>query len=87
MILSYGKDIEAQHVGIRPGLLGTEIGPKMRQEMTRPSQTSSLRLEEMEKNMIIEALKRTKGNKTEAAKALHITRRMVYSRMKKYNLL
>jgi DNA-binding NtrC family response regulator len=87
MILSDGKNIEAYHVGIKPDLLGAEALPTERQEMKSPSETSGLSLEEMEKDMIIEALKRTKGNKTEAAKALHITRRMLYSRMKKYNLL
>jgi len=87
MILSDGKNIEAYHVGIKPGLLGAEAPPTERQEMKTPPETSGLSLEEMEKDMIIEALKRSKGNKTEAAKALHITRRMLYSRMKKYNLL
>ena len=87
MILSDGKSIEAYHVGIKPGLLGAEAPPTERQEMKTPPETSGLSLEEMEKDMIIEALKRSKGNKTEAAKALHITRRMLYSRMKKYNLL
>jgi transcriptional regulator with PAS, ATPase and Fis domain len=43
-------------------------------------------LEEMEKNMIVEALRKSRGNKTEAAKSLIITRRMLYSRMKKYGL-
>ena len=40
-------------------------------------------LEEMERSAIITALRKTNGNKTEAAKMLGITRRMVYSRMKK----
>lgn len=87
MILSDGKNIEAYHVGIKPGLLGVETPTAEQQTLKATSQASGLSLEEMEKNMIIEALKRSKGNKTEAAKALHITRRMLYSRMKKYNLL
>lgn len=87
MILSDGKNIEAYHVGIKPGLLGVKTPTAEHQAIKATSQASGLSLEEMEKNMIIEALRRAKGNKTEAAKALHITRRMLYSRMKKYNLL
>lgn len=87
MILSDGKDIEAHHVGIRPGLLRTEATEEAQWQVTDSTGISPLGLEEMEKKMIIEALKRSQGNKTEAAKALHITRRMLYSRMKKYNLL
>ena len=39
-------------------------------------------LEAAEKQMIISALEKANGNKTEAAKALKITRRRLYSRMK-----
>jgi transcriptional regulator with PAS, ATPase and Fis domain len=86
MILSDGKNIESHHMGIRPGLLGAEASAEQPQ-MKTPPETLSLSLEEMEKDVIVEALKRSKGNKTEAAKTLHITRRMLYSRMKKYDLL
>jgi two-component system response regulator AtoC len=81
IILSDGKDIQAHHIGIKsvteaPYDAGIPI-----------SETAGdLSLEEMEKNMILEALKKSKGNKTEAARSLHITRRMFYSRMKKYGL-
>ncbi|MGB2770598.1 MAG: sigma-54 dependent transcriptional regulator [Candidatus Zixiibacteriota bacterium] len=87
MILSDGKDIEPQHVGIRLSLPGEIIPVMDPKEAKPPPKASNLSLEEMEKEMIVEALKRSNGNKTEAAKALHITRRMLYSRMKKYNLL
>lgn len=87
MILSDGKDIEAFHVGIRPGAIVTQPVSESSQEITVSPQALPLSLEEMEKKMIIEALQRSNGNKTEAAKALHITRRMLYSRMKKHDLL
>ncbi len=87
MILSDGKDIQPRHVGIKPGPGVTGDIVEAAEGVTASSPKSSLSLEEMEKNMILEALKRSKGNKTEAAKALHITRRMLYSRMKKYDLL
>jgi len=88
MILSDGKNIEAHHVGIKPAIPPEkETALKTKGETTGSTSSSPLSLEEMEKKMIIEALKRSKGNKSEAAKALHITRRMLYTRMKKYNLL
>ncbi len=43
-------------------------------------------LEMAEKQMIIDALDRTGGNKTEAANMLKITRRRLYSRMKVHNI-
>ena len=43
-------------------------------------------LENTEKKMIFDALEKTNGNKTEAAKLLKITRRRLYSRMKIHNI-
>ncbi len=43
-------------------------------------------LEMAEKQMILEAIERTSGNKTEAAKMLKITRRRLYSRMKVHGI-
>ncbi len=43
-------------------------------------------LESAEKEMILGALKKADGNKTEAAKLLRITRRRLYSRMKVYGI-
>lgn len=43
-------------------------------------------LETAEKRMILEALEKTGGNKTEAAKLLKITRRRLYSRMKVHDI-
>ncbi len=43
-------------------------------------------LGETERQMILEALERASGNKTEAAKSLRITRRRLYSRMKAHNI-
>ncbi len=47
----------------------------------------NLSLGENEKDMIIQALERSKGNKTEAAKLLNITRRKLYSRMKIHGIV
>ena len=43
-------------------------------------------LDEMERSAMLAALRKADGNKTEAAKLLGITRRMVYSRMKKLGI-
>jgi two-component system NtrC family response regulator len=43
-------------------------------------------LETTEKQMILDALKRAGGNKTEAARLLKISRRRLYSRMKVHNI-
>ncbi len=40
----------------------------------------------VERQMIMRALEESRGNKTEAAKSLEITRRMLYSRMKKHGI-
>ncbi len=45
-----------------------------------------LTLDEMEKRQIVEALRRAKGRKVEAAKALGIDRKRLYRKMKKYEL-
>jgi DNA-binding NtrC family response regulator len=47
---------------------------------------SELTLDELEREAIIQALKRTKGNKQAAARALGIYRPRLYSKIKKYNL-
>ena len=43
-------------------------------------------LEELEKAFIIQALERTRGNKSQAARLLGLTRRTLYSRMEKHGL-
>lgn len=43
-------------------------------------------IEKIEKNFILEALRNTKWNRTEAAKLLKIHRRLLYSKMKEYKL-
>ncbi|MFH1700206.1 MAG: sigma-54 dependent transcriptional regulator [Candidatus Zixiibacteriota bacterium] len=52
----------------------------------RKSKHGGVSLSENEKELIIDALKKTKGNKTDAAKLLGITRRRLYSRMKIHDI-
>lgn len=47
---------------------------------------SALTLDEMEKRQIVEAIRRAKGKKIEAARALGIDRKRLYRKMQKYGL-
>jgi len=57
-----------------------------RPKSDKPAVQTSGGMVEVEKQMIVSALERTGGNKAEAARLLKITRRMLYSRMKKHGL-
>ncbi len=48
--------------------------------------TTGYNLEEMERNMIVQALKKCNGNITEAARELGLSRAALYRRLEKYNL-
>jgi transcriptional regulator with PAS, ATPase and Fis domain len=50
------------------------------------STADSLNLEQMEKSLILKALKLTAGNKSEAARLLGITRRALYGRLDRYDI-
>ncbi len=76
IILSAGDEIQTEHLTVR----------------TKPSQEpmisakSGLALDDLEKQAVLDALRRAGGNKSKAAKILNITRRMLYSRLKKYEI-
>jgi two-component system response regulator AtoC len=76
IILSDGSKITTDHIGIGSS------GPAPE----KPALSASDGLDEMEKVAVIEALKKARGNKTKAAEILKITRRMLYTRLKKYDL-
>ncbi len=62
--------------------LETEDAPIAAEGMIPPGSG----LEDTEKSMILNALQAARGNKTEAAKLLKITRRRLYSRMKAHDI-
>jgi DNA-binding NtrC family response regulator len=67
------KNVIERSLIIRPhGKIGEEIG--------------DLSLEEMEKRLVLKALKLSSGNKSEAARLLGITRRVLYGRLEKYGI-
>jgi len=51
-----------------------------------PQEQTSLSLQDMEKRMIGEALQRFKGNRRVAARALNISERTLYRKIKEYGL-
>jgi len=78
-ILAGGEPIEIEHIGIEDETESVPLG-----RTDNISVESGL--EATEKEMIIKALEKSGGNKTDAAKSLKITRRRLYSRMKYHNI-
>jgi DNA-binding NtrC family response regulator len=84
-----GQPVEAEHLAMpSPGSRlpehDTGGGPGPAAGVTIPDR--GVDLEEMERRHILEALRKTEGNKTEAARLLHISRRRLYSRMKHHGI-
>lgn len=73
MILSGGEIIKEEHVLLK----------QVKEDINIPK---SMSLEELEKNLIIKALQESGGNRKKAAELLGISRKMLYTRLKKYNL-
>jgi len=76
IILADGNPITIDHLGIK-------IKYKTGAEFKINTEEG---LDSLEKQAVIDALNRAKGNKTKAAEILKITRRMLYTRLNKYNL-
>jgi len=77
LILAAGEPLTLDHLTIRP---------RIDTKPTKSKPADDLSLDSLEKQAILDALKKTNGNKSEAARLLNITRRMLYSRMEKYGL-
>ena len=76
VILSDSNPIKTEHItiSVKPVSANT------------PEPGVSEGLDQMEKQAVVEALEKAGGNKTKAAEVLKITRRMLYTRLKKYDL-
>ncbi len=84
MILTKKDTIAASELSLRSrGNAASETSP--RSLITMPDQGVSL--ERVERELVRQALERTKGNQTRAAKLLHISRDQLRYRMKQYELL
>ncbi|GAB4321017.1 MAG: sigma 54-interacting transcriptional regulator [Candidatus Zixiibacteriota bacterium] len=80
-ILAGGGPIAVEHLGFMPGLIRRKPEPT---EAVVPSVADGL--EQMERKMIEEALRASNGNKSVAARQLKITRRVLYTKLKKYGI-
>lgn len=84
-----GNIRELQHVMERAVIVADShtLGPELLQIQGQASEAvNSLKLEELEKNAVLKALKKFNGNITEAAKDLGLSRQAFYRRIEKFNL-
>ena len=89
MILAGSDPIEVQHLPIvmpeRSGAAGTP-GAGGTIDWVPVIPPGGLSLETLERELILQALERVGGNKSQAARMLGLTRRTLYSRMEKHGL-
>jgi DNA-binding NtrC family response regulator len=86
-----GNIRELQHAIERAVILSQEkvLQPEdlfLKNTGAEPTSATAFDLEEMEKNMIMKALKRYNGNITDAARELGLSRAALYRRLEKYGL-
>ena len=74
VILSQGKSLQPKDVFVKNS------------QNTEQSADTGYNLEEMERNIITQAMKKCNGNITEAAKELGLSRAALYRRLEKYNI-
>ncbi len=86
LIMSDGGLLTAAQLGITlpAARAADEASPDPRPHPEAPSIADSL--PELEKRMVLDALAKTKGNKSRAAKLLGLTRFQLYTRLKRYGL-
>lgn len=84
-ILADGTALRVEHLGFLPTII---LPQSTRGAARAPSVTSGTveGIEDMEKRMVVEALQSCDGNKSRAAKKLRITRRVLYTKLRKYGL-
>lgn len=88
LILVEGEILKAEHIrGLRGEIIDRgEVRLEFGDEILPLEEAVSRAVEEVERRMIIEALKRAGGNKTKAAQLLKISRKGLHNKLKKYNL-
>lgn len=82
LILGADKEIDLEH--LPPDILSRSSGIQHNEGFNLPDE--GIRLEELEQNMIKQALDRTHGNRSRAARLLGLTRDTLLYRIKKYAL-
>ena len=82
MILAAGNDIDVEQ--LPPELVNSDTLNQSSEGFTLPSE--GIKLEDLEQEMIKQALDRTHGNRSRAARLLGLTRDTLLYRIKKYAL-
>jgi len=85
-ILADGGLIVAEHLALAP--LSTAVTPTLPayKQISNDSSPSSGDLKSIERDMIVKALEKARYSKSEAAKALGLTRAQLYTRLKRHQL-
>ena len=88
-ILCDGGLIAAEHLAIRSAATPVDVAPpapSSASSVMSPAEHAPVDLKSVERTMIEKALKKAHFNKSEAAKALGLTRAQLYVRLRKYGL-
>ena len=86
LILADGALISGAHLGIA-GHSPAAVGVLFRPAVGASSAPVTQPLAEVEKQSVIEALRRAKGNKSHAAAALGLSRGALYTRLRRFRLI
>ena len=86
MILSEGGLITAAEFGVTPTARGAEEPAPSRAAENGESPAAMQALPEMERQAIVEALRRAKGNKSQAATTLGLSRTRFYTLLRRSGL-
>jgi DNA-binding NtrC family response regulator len=86
LILSGGAPIRPQHIQLPEPVLVHRDMTETRSGISGRVPSTSGSLHDMERQMLEDALRKSGGNKSKAAKLLGITRRMLYTKLEKYGL-
>ena len=81
MIFEDAEFITTKYLPIQPGVMS-----RVKTSQTNKSKNENIGLLDMEKNFILNALNKAKGNKSQAAKFLDITRDTLRYKIKKYSI-
>jgi two-component system response regulator AtoC len=83
VVLAQGEVITRHHLLLTPSAIGrvVDVEERLQRGVTLPETIADI-----EKQMIVEALKQSNGNRSTAAKKLGIYRRLLYAKMKEYEI-
>ncbi len=84
LILAGDEEITAEHF---PSLAGARAEAGVAERATLKIPDDGISLEEVERGLIVQALEKAGGNKSQAARLLGVTRRTLYSRLEKHGLM